>query len=916
MMAESYSLTLLKLRNKQMYNHIVNQNILSFKSTVSEEIKRHMAANGADYDQEIIFDGEIYRYSRDQKKNQRDEWLVAFEGISSKNNPFAVVTYGSWSDGSKFTFKSWDNRIQYLDEKEKQELHLALNERQKKVERMILERQNQAAEEAKRIWERSAEASPNEEYAVYANLKKISPCFARFGKNPNGFPSIILPLFNIEGEMRSLQFISVGESNKVYKTFLLDGEKKGNFMTLGELRDGVSIQVAEGYATGSDCYLATEAPTVIAFDCGNLMPVINLLRERYPHSEIVICGDDDFQSENNPGYTAAIQAAIEHGCKVVFPKFPEELQEIRKQKSLSDFNDLKEVCGIAEVKSQIQHAQTPLELLLGQVASSPLDTDPRKKIYLIAYKALSKENPIEKDCILKKLGDALKSSGVKDSTIKREFKQFCKEYDGQGRSLDMSRICEAEQKIIEALTEIFDPPILLDHLGEVQGINQMFFSNKFAHERIILHEPSERTFYEYQPDTGLWVYKTHERVKIDLGHSFLRLIKLFGYEELLTYRTDFMLNQLLGLLKGSVEQQDVFQRKRGIIHVGNGILRLNEDPDILHEFSPDYYSRNRSEIILDPKAECPRFLNELIYPAMASEDANLLQKYCGQCLLGYNPSQTILLISGTAGGGKSTLANVIEIIIGLHNVAQLKMNHLSERFEVASFVGKTLLTGKDVPGDFLNNRKGASVLKALVGGDRLSAEQKNLKRRFEVIGEFNIIVTSNTRLHVRLDSDTGAWKRRLLIIEFEKAAPKKPIPNFADLLVTEEGSGILNWMIEGAVALLEELKEYGRVQLSGEQGKRVDDLLSESDSIRAFAQQCIERRSGSDVTVAELVEAYSIFCDDRGWQALPVTAFENQIRNIMLEIHQINRRHDIRRESNQRGFMHVAILRDQLKRET
>ncbi|MCB1180509.1 MAG: toprim domain-containing protein [Chlamydiia bacterium] len=893
-----------------MHNLNIYESGLNCKHSILEELHNHMAANGLACDKEIIFDEKIHRYSSDTKKNQPDEWYVGFEWVSSRNNLCLVVVYGSWSAGAKFAFYSWDSRNQYLDEKERHELHLALKERREQAERALLEKREEVALKARQIWEESAISAPSDQHLAYAQLKKISPAGARFGDNPQEFPALILPLINSEGEIRSLQFISVGAEERVYKTFLSDGEKKGNFMVLGELQDGSRILIVEGYATGCSCFEALGCSTVIAFDCGNLMPVAAALREKYPHSEIVICADDDFATEKNPGRSAAIRAAIEHKCKVAVPIFPDGVQ---REAGWTDFNDLHSVSETAEVKKQIEAAKTPLELLLKEIEDSPFDKDKHKEIYFLAYHAQHQDNLSEKDFILNELEKTLKPMGVKRNTINKAYKQFCQEYVDHVHSIvNTSQFPEDEKKIIDALMEMYDTPIPLNHKGEPQGINQMFFASKFAHERLILHEPYEKAFYEYQPDTGLWVHKTQERVKIDMGNSFLRLIKFFGYRELLISRTDRTLNQLLGILKGSIEQEGVFQRKRGIIHVGNGVLRLHENPDQLHEFSPDYYSRNRSEIILDPDAECPRFLDELIGAAMSDEDAALLQKYCGQCLLGYNPSQTFLLLPGTPGGGKSTLASIIERVIGLHNVAQLKVNHLSERFEVASFVGKTLLTGKDVPGDFLNNRKGASVLKALVGGDRLSAEQKNLKRRFEIVGEFNVIITSNARLHVSLDADAGAWKRRMLMIEFEQLPPKKPIPNFADYLVTNEGAGILNWMIDGAIDLLEELKVHGRIQLSKNQERRIDDLLSESDSIRAFVQSCVEKRKGDSVTVPELVEAYHIFCEGRGWQAVSVTAFENKIRNIMLEMFQINRRNDIKREGSQKGFMHVAILRDRL----
>ena len=76
-------------------------------------------------------------------------------------------------------------------------------------------------------------------------------------------------------------------------------------------------------------------------------------------------------------------------------------------------------------------------------------------------------------------------------------------------------------------------------------------------------------------------------------------------------------------------------------------------------------------------------------------------------------------------GGKSTLVRILEAIVGQKNVCQLRTDLLAERFETSRFIGKTLLAGKDVSGNFLHSR-GAHVLKALVGDDQLSGELKGL----------------------------------------------------------------------------------------------------------------------------------------------------------------------------------------------
>jgi phage/plasmid-associated DNA primase len=81
-------------------------------------------------------------------------------------------------------------------------------------------------------------------------------------------------------------------------------------------------------------------------------------------------------------------------------------------------------------------------------------------------------------------------------------------------------------------------------------------------------------------------------------------------------------------------------------------------------------------------------------------------------LIGENLAQRLLILTGTAGGGKGTFIRVLVGILGQTNVASLRTQLLNERFELGRFLGKTLLYGADVPEKFLNHR-GASVLKSL-----------------------------------------------------------------------------------------------------------------------------------------------------------------------------------------------------------
>jgi len=441
-----------------------------------------------------------------------------------------------------------------------------------------------------------------------------------------------------------------------------------------------------------------------------------------------------------------------------------------------------------------------------------------------------------------------------------------------------------------------------------QTINQMHFAARYVADSGTIYDPAVKRFFTYFPVTGLWQHQTDETTLRELGLCFQRIVEEEGFLDIITKRTANMLQGLRDLARGMAERRDVFNQRRNVIHVANGMLELGTDGSVeLRPFSPDWYSRNRSEIAWNPTANCPRFKRELLLSAMDEDDARLIQRYVGQCLLGDNLSQTCLVLRGTPGGGKSTLANVIEGLIGRHNVTELRITQLCERFEFIRYVGRTLLTGKDVPGDFLNMRS-AHVLKALVGGDTLEGEVKHGNDSFSIEGRFNSMITTNTRLRVKLDSDAGAWRRRLLIVDYNRPRAAKPIPNFDLQLLREEGEGILRWAVQGAIDLRQELDTTGCIQLTDAQRRRVDDLLSESDSVRSFVRESVAVAHGAEVAIIELMAAYRDYCEMRDWEPLRDRSFQAELPDAMLEFYRSPRRNDIRRDGkNVRGFRGVCL---------
>jgi len=467
---------------------------------------------------------------------------------------------------------------------------------------------------------------------------------------------------------------------------------------------------------------------------------------------------------------------------------------------------------------------------------------------------------------------------------------------------------ENNDPVFSALVDKYGKPYYFNDKGKLTTISQSFWAGLHNEEHIQIYEPDERAFYRYDNKTGIYSDITEHLIKTEISERMLEVSREKNIPGLETKRTTITLNHVVSQLKGVCEKRHAFHKISNYVHLANGVIvfKNNNDAD-LQPFAPKLFSRNYCPIIFDETARCDRFLNELLLPAVTVDNALIIQKYVGLCLLGNNLVQRFLILEGLPGRGKSTIALIIQKLIGQVNVTELRTRHLSERFELYRYLKKTLLIGVDVPGKFLSE-KGAYVIKGLVGGDYFDAEQKGGTGNFQMQGNFCIVITANSRLQVKLEGDIGAWKRRLLIVRFEGPHPAKKIPNFADVLIEKEGSGILNWALEGLSLILKDIEQYGDIQSPTSQEAIVDALLAESDSLHHFLTDQIERDGHLDLSVSEIVEAYAEYCPSKGWNPKPITVVSRELEGLMLELFATSKSQSIKRDGKSvRGFRRVKF---------
>lgn len=469
--------------------------------------------------------------------------------------------------------------------------------------------------------------------------------------------------------------------------------------------------------------------------------------------------------------------------------------------------------------------------------------------------------------------------------------------------------------------EPFGDPELVERYGDpvhftttrdgerwVCGSNESYWAGDYAKNNTIIFEPNEDRYYCYKQHSGLYVPISKHAIKTAISKRLLEFSRTHPDLKLLERKRGAgALGSIVSQLCGIAEKRDAFVRTIDYIHLKNRMLEILGSVAVPQPFSKDYFSRTALPIDYDPQAKCPRFLDELIGDAVSDEDRVLLQKLAGQIVLGRNLTQRILVLYGNAGTGKSQLVNVLTGIVGRRNVVQLRTSQLGGRFETSRYLGSSLLVGPDVSPDFLGT-PGAAYLKSLVGGDTLDCEVKGGNGVFPLKGEFNVMITSNQQLSVKIQGDIGAWRRRLVFVRYSGQPPKVKIPNFAELLLKREASGILNWCLAGLQMLQADIATTGDIVIPEATMSRVDAMLGASDGLRLFLKERVSCSPGGDLSAREVCDAFFAFCGDRGWQLPTARQVECQLPAVMGELFQATRSHDCQRgETLVRGYRNVAF---------
>lgn len=260
----------------------------------------------------IEADGQLHRFhvEGDKAGSRNGYYVLHLDGR-------AAGMFGSWKTGLRST---WVAKGKRMTEAERQSFAKLIEVARLKAHAERRAEHEARATEARAEWAAAEPASPAHPYLLKKAVKPHN-LHQRGGL-------LIVPLFDAFGLLWNVQHIQA-DGGKRFKP----GRAGGLFSPIGGFTDPCTILICEGWATGATLHDETGHPVLCAMNAGNLLAVATAARSAWAGAELVICADNDRQTEGNPGVTHATAAAKATGAKLIVPEFPEGVPG-------SDFNDL------------------------------------------------------------------------------------------------------------------------------------------------------------------------------------------------------------------------------------------------------------------------------------------------------------------------------------------------------------------------------------------------------------------------------------------------------------------------------------------------------------------------------------------------------------------------------------------------
>ena len=324
---------------------------------------------------------------------------------------------------------------------------------------------------------------------------------------------------------------------------------------------------------------------------------------------------------------------------------------------------------------------------------------------------------------------------------------------------------------------------------------------------------------------------------------------------------------------GEFDKEDMLlNTESGYVDLSNGELHDHEiDKNFSHQTLAEY-----SDNVDAPLWE--KFLNQIFNSD--EELIHYVQKAIGYSFTGSVDEQCLFILNGRGRNGKSVFSNVISDVAGnyakqmnVQTIVAKKNQSGSANSDIARLEGARIVTSSELnEGD----RFDESLVKQLTGGDKILARFL-YGSEFEYKPKFKIWMATN-HLPIIRGTDDGIW-RRIKIIPFNIQIPKEKVDKKLEYKLKAEYTGILNWIVQGAIMWQQEgLEDPEAVK------QVIETYRAEMDPLDAFLEECCTTGQNYSIKAREMYDAYHEWAKESEEYKMSLNKFGREMSKKLLRV--------------------------------
>jgi P4 family phage/plasmid primase-like protien len=298
------------------------------------------------------------------------------------------------------------------------------------------------------------------------------------------------------------------------------------------------------------------------------------------------------------------------------------------------------------------------------------------------------------------------------------------------------------------------------------------------------------------------------------------------------------------------------------------------------DVSPNLFSTDFVDYPFDATAPEPdRFLTYLERVCPADDVFMAVNRMMGLLLADEAKYEVFWQLYGKGANGKTVLLDIIEALVGRHNVCRIGLESLmpGTRFQTFPLVTAKVNISGELPTDM-----GASAMAAMEGnfkhavsGGTIEVERKGVDKTLERC-RARFVMAGNS-LPTFIDRSDAIWRRKR-IIPFDVQIPERERnPDLAKSIIENELPGIFLWAVSGLadVIRLNALPDCERgLAIKGDHRESCDHEMSFLVDGYETADRTFK------IKAIDLYRDYKEWCGDNGYRAKGESKFKNRVLDV------------------------------------